>query len=263
MARTSKFEILTQEADAFGTPRAFAVYHPTLIDGLSDFAAMVRRGTDPSLASREAALSMQKNLDRHNTDISVEFAARGFDLAGKLLGRPGFANIEPAHKSSLLGIEFSRPPEMIGKYLNTKLSQWIQASSTIETATSADRYETLWRRMVEAGITDSNALGRAIMDFGLADTQSRARLMARTTSIYSYNAGALEQYTQAGVEEKEWLVTIDDATCETCKMMDGRREKVGNPFEDAGAKVGTLTIGMAIDNPPLHPNCRCCLVPVV
>ena len=91
------------------------------------------------------------------------------------------------------------------------------------------------------------------------DDETRADLIARTETIRASNYGALEGYKQSGVvNQKEWLCTEDDRLCEECSAMDGTvidlddnfQDEEDNDYEDVGA-------------PPLHPNCRCTLIPVV
>lgn len=89
--------------------------------------------------------------------------------------------------------------------------------------------------------------------------------IARTETIWSYNEGANKCYKELGVDEVEWDSTLDAATCASCKSMDGKRIKIDQPFVKQGetlAETG-LKIKQDVKHPPLHPNCRCSLQPVV
>ena len=81
-----------------------------------------------------------------------------------------------------------------------------------------------------------------VVDIGV----DRARMIARTETMYAFNAVARERYKRAGIEEVEWLAAINEATCETCIDLDGKRFKLGSEPEC-----------------PKHPNCRCTLIPIV
>ena len=76
---------------------------------------------------------------------------------------------------------------------------------------------------------------------------TRARMMARTETMYAVNQGSLIRYTQAGVEKVEWLsATEDDRVCEECEALNGQIFDIDS-----------------VPEIPLHVNCRCCTAPVV
>ena len=76
---------------------------------------------------------------------------------------------------------------------------------------------------------------------------TRARLMARTETMYAVNQGALIRYTQAGVEKVEWLsATGDDRVCDECEALNGQIFDIDS-----------------VPEIPVHPGCRCCTAPVV
>lgn len=78
--------------------------------------------------------------------------------------------------------------------------------------------------------------------------KARAATMARTETITAFNQGAELRYAQAGVTTLEWLSAHDPPrVCEECLALDGTtfRVKSNHP------------------RPPLHPNCRCTVIPVM
>lgn len=75
---------------------------------------------------------------------------------------------------------------------------------------------------------------------------NRARLMAHTETMYASNEGAKLRYSQHGVTRVEWLTAGHDNTCSQCAALNGQ------------------TFGIAQAPPcPLHPMCRCTLLPVI
>lgn len=96
----------------------------------------------------------------------------------------------------------------------------------------------------------------------------RAEMIARSESIRASNYAAEEVYKQSGIAYKEWITASDERTCPYCASMDGKRLQVGKPFWKVGQ---TLTVDdedlnfnfLDVDGPPLHPNCRCTLGPVI
>ena len=100
--------------------------------------------------------------------------------------------------------------------------------------------------------------------------RKRALLIARTETIWAHNEGAVEAYKQSGViNEVEWLTAEDERVCQWCDPMDGRTQTLGTDFFQMGDTFigrdgGKLSFGFeAIEHPPLHPQCRCSLAPVV
>ncbi|WP_292366061.1 minor capsid protein [Methanoculleus sp. UBA208] len=72
----------------------------------------------------------------------------------------------------------------------------------------------------------------------------RARLMAHTETMYACNEGALLRYRQHGIKTIEWLCAGNP--CTKCQ------ENCGKPFPINEAPPC-----------PLHPRCRCTLLPVI
>ena len=101
----------------------------------------------------------------------------------------------------------------------------------------------------------------------------RADMIARTETSRAMNEASNMTYIQSGVvKQKEWLVTEDDRTCPECLAMDGAIVDLEDTFTDASAPAQSeeeqqaaneVTESDGINCPPLHPNCRCCLVPIV
>jgi hypothetical protein len=104
-------------------------------------------------------------------------------------------------------------------------------------------------------------------------TKYRSLLIARTETIRASNGAAREAYEQSGVVEgMEWLVTIDDRTCPLCNAMSGKVVGLDENFFNLGESLtvgeGANRVTMKFDYedvgyPPLHPNCRCTVVPNV
>jgi len=81
---------------------------------------------------------------------------------------------------------------------------------------------------------------------------SRAVKIARTETLSASNQGNLQAYIQSGVvEKKEWLTALDERTCEECMAMNGQIVDINKSFS------------CGLSAPPLHPSCRCTIVPVI
>lgn len=78
--------------------------------------------------------------------------------------------------------------------------------------------------------------------------------IARTEVLRASNAGSLDAYKESGVVEAVQWLTAPDCNDE-CLDYEGRTEAVGGTFFDADYGSG--------EQPPLHVNCRCTLIPVL
>ena len=78
----------------------------------------------------------------------------------------------------------------------------------------------------------------------------QAERLVRTESNYVYNHAHKEVYKDCGVEKYEYLAAIDSRTSAQC------REHNGAIYLLKDAKVG-------VNYPPLHPNCRSTVIPVL
>lgn len=115
------------------------------------------------------------------------------------------------------------------------------------------------------GIPDLSERVRKVFD--QAD-DSRSETIARTEVIKASNFASEEAWRQSGVVEgKEWLTAEDERVEEMCAAMDGKIVSLqGSYFEEGDTlSVGdqSLTFDATNDFPPLHPNCRCTIIPVL
>lgn len=105
-------------------------------------------------------------------------------------------------------------------------------------------------RGVEAGEGISDIANRVASVFDEAEGY-RSELIARTEVIRNSNMAAEECYVAAGIEKKQWYTTPDDALCEECMDLADEIVPVGEAFSSGDYA------------PPLHPSCRCTIIPVI
>lgn len=77
-----------------------------------------------------------------------------------------------------------------------------------------------------------------------------AKRLVRTETMYQINQAQKKVYMDAGYVKYEFMATLDSRTSEVCRDNDKKE------FYFADAVVG-------INYPPLHPNCRSTVIPVV
>ena len=86
-----------------------------------------------------------------------------------------------------------------------------------------------------------------------AGTEWKALRIARTEVITGYAEGSLEGYRQSDIlTAKQWLTTGDANVDPECQLN-----------QDAGPVLLDLNFPTGHAAPPVHPNCRCMLQPVV
>lgn len=78
----------------------------------------------------------------------------------------------------------------------------------------------------------------------MGQSYKNAERLIRTETTHIYSESDRAAYNEAGVEEYEYMATLDARTCETCGALDGKVFKVKD------AKPG-------VNYPPMHPNDRC------
>ena len=101
---------------------------------------------------------------------------------------------------------------------------------------------------LEAG--DSNDVLATVLQRGYAFSPERAEMIARTETAFADVEGNIEAYKQSGqVSGKQWITGA--GCCDLCDELDGKIVPLNKPFP--GGRSG----------PPLHPNCRCDVLPVL
>jgi hypothetical protein len=156
-------------------------------------------------------------------------------------------------------LEAQANAQRIGRYVESELSrQTKKISSTGQEYYVGGDVRSIAKHLISAKLAAADPR---------INMQARAMLMARTATIWSYNEGAKLRYEDAGVTVMEWNAATDLATCPFCEELDGRRIPTRSNFFDSGdaLRVGDAEMDFpsGIDHPPLHPNCRCSLIPVL
>ena len=98
------------------------------------------------------------------------------------------------------------------------------------------------------GKSKSEAIKQLREDFGVGF--NAADRLLRTELNYIQNQAAADRYIAAGFNQYEWLTAGDERTCEQCGELDHQ------VFSFGEREVG-------VNFPPLHPNDRCTIIPVV
>lgn len=100
-------------------------------------------------------------------------------------------------------------------------------------------------------------------------TKTRSEVIARTETLRATNFGTEAGYKESGVVTgKEWLTALDERACPYCSKLNGKIIDIEGDFFKKGDEFQVedqkLKIGLTdVSYPPLHPQCRCTLIPVI
>jgi HK97 family phage portal protein len=145
--------------------------------------------------------------------------------------------------------------------LDTRLELIKSTATTSETELRASISES-----IGLGESRSQTIKRVREQF---DTRAKADRVVRTETIWAHNEGTTLAWEQSGVVTAvKWDTVADDRRCKWCRSMHNKTMSLGSNFFDKGESLtvddSTLKFGYeSIKHPPLHPNCRCQLIPII
>lgn len=194
--------------------------------------------------------------DAEFIDAAVE-AARTAEISSPIMVAI-FDAAGAAEAARIGGLDFDTANEAVVAFARDASMRFAQSM----TATTQDAI----RNAIVEGAIDGLSTDKIAERVSAAISNPvRAEMIARTETIRSANAGAMELYRQAGFKRVRWLTAATEQ-CEFCDALNGTEWDVGaNLFEVgdtvAGTSGATLTISNygAIPYPPLHPRCRCAI----
>jgi len=180
-----------------------------------------------------------------------------------------------AEQASPGGVSIPEYDDFVQRTDWPRLDHWVKTTADGAAETSSTRLQNIFDRAAKfwdpdkkQGMTSAQ-IAKQILAEGATQDKARAEMLARTGSIWASNEGAVERYKADGVAAVQWLTTEDDMTCPFCVEMDGTLAETGHNFLEAGGLLDAGGSSMkvpdsfSIQHPPLHPNCRCALIPIV
>jgi len=230
----------------------------------SEAIDLVRDGRMAAL-QEEALPRWRREMREAKRPFYYAMAQDGYDWAGAEFGDQGFID-------RLGGKEWTEPeidPELMHRRTREHVDEFIDDLTYLETDTTAqqvaDQYNAL---RSDPAVLTNRQIAQELTDHFENFSLNRARNITRTSTIWTYNQGARQQYADQGVRAAKWMVTGDDRTCEFCIPLDGKRVGMSEKFHKEGDQItglqgGSLNVAWGVDHPPLHAFCRCTLVPVI
>mgnify|MGYP005854342411 CR=1 FL=1 len=139
---------------------------------------------------------------------------------------------------------------------NPRVVTWLEVHALQSATEVNDTMKDEVRRILVEAVTSGKSItdiAGEISKFYEEQTEWRALRIARTEVIAGYNEGSLEGYRQSCVvKKKRWLTAQDDRVDEHCLKNERQGELNLESEFVSGGKA-----------PPVHPNCRCTLLPIV
>lgn len=124
------------------------------------------------------------------------------------------------------------------------------------------------RALIVAGIEQNESIDELkdrIINYSGFDA-ARAELIARTEVSRGQTGAEQTAWKESGVVTAMiWYTAEDERVDEDCADLHGKEVDIGDNFLSADELTGAgiNPYDGALNGPPLHPNCRCTLVPVV
>ena len=132
------------------------------------------------------------------------------------------------------------------------------------------------RSTIAAGIEEGesiNDLEKRILD-STAFSPARAENIARTETVRAQGKAELQVWEESGVViGKVWYTALDERVCPFCKSMHGKtftlkerifsRGQTLDVIDDQGVERSLNFDYETVTAPPLHPQCRCVLLPEI
>lgn len=127
------------------------------------------------------------------------------------------------------------------------------------------------RDAIGEGLGEDEDLSKLTKRIGnlTAFDNSRSEMIARTEVIRTQNLASIEAWKQSEVVTKKiWYTALDERVCPYCDELHGKTIEIDRSFFKTGDTLDVGDDSMDLDyedveGPPLHPDCRCTVLPVV
>lgn len=152
----------------------------------------------------------------------------------------------------LLGLSRIYSPS---RKIHETVQEFVKKMANSVVSTDSQKLEMILNEGLDQGQSVAEIEQRIRSEFsGFRKTQSEN--IARTEVLRASNAGTLDAFKQSGVVSKaQWYTARDDRVEPMCAELDGKIVPLGRAFFEDDYSSGV--------QPPLHPRCRCTLLPVI
>lgn len=234
----------------------------------AEVANRIRRGQYPIPVAGQFSWA-QKLLAGQKTD-GRSAAILGYRSASELmqnLGRPS-----PSLSDDGLTAGF----------LYTAVDSYFEQAAKRQATTFIRKAETAFKSSISAQKEDGslvNASAASIAAAVLLELKQfnsvYSMMAAQAGMVWANNEGATRLYISVGIVQWKWQTAGDERVCPFCAELQGTIVAVGDAFAQGGTRFPAQKVNAAgdevtvylqvpewnITHPPLHPRCRCVLLP--
>jgi hypothetical protein len=240
---------------------AYARFQKELRDYLrSILAEAIDVDLDQFRTGQAAQAEMIRLIAQHNIPVP--------DYVRSFLARQAYAGVEMGMSRVPVAQQVATLPDLVNQQVDeTVVRLQSQARQSLKTG-----LRSLFGDGLERGETIRELSGRVqewAKENGDIDRQVkwRATRVARTETARSLHEGQVSAWKEAGITRMKWQIAPNP--CEFCKAMSQKPHPIDEPFYNVGDRLTTSKGKIlnfdyaAVKSPPLHPNCRCTLLPIL
>lgn len=159
-------------------------------------------------------------------------------------------------------------------YINNDMVATLEKGTSKMAKGFNDETITLLNKTLAEGVQNGEGLGelKKRVNEVYGDIEGyRSERIARTETLKASNKATIEAYKQTGyVKAKQWVV--NPTACEQCQEFEGKTVPLDDTFlglgesytitDDDGEETVYTNSYDTVEEPPLHPNCECTIIPV-
>jgi hypothetical protein len=240
---------------------AYARFQKELRDYLrSILAEAIDVDLDQFRTGQAAQAEMIRLIAQHNIPVP--------DYVRSFLARQAYAGVEMGMSRVPVAQQVATLPDLVNQQVDeTVVRLQAQARQSLKTG-----LRSLFGDGLERGETIRELSGRVqewAKENGDIDRQVkwRATRVARTETARSLHEGQVSAWKEAGITRMKWQIAPNP--CEFCRSMSQKPHPIDEPFYNVGDRLTTSKGKIlnfdyaAVKSPPLHPNCRCTLLPIL
>lgn len=256
------------------TPEKIERFRLTLMRNQSRYEKQYKKVLDPIFAQQKA--EALNNLEAHSSSLTKASGQKLFDDAAydKLMTdklQPMLIDLTTTQGAIAMVFAGDEDDEFT---TSAKIRSILQRNTKKMASNFNDETLDALNATLAEGIQEGEGIGALKGRVGDVYDQVegyRQERIARTETLKASNNATVEGYRQTGyVTGKMWVVNPD--ACDECSEFDGKTIGLDDSYVNQGETYSfTNSDGDTeektndyddIDEPPLHPNCRCTIAPV-
>ena len=254
-------EIERRELEAF-TRRMNNIFGPWLRGVFEEAASRRLQGREAITFIAQRAATLAPQLAELISDAAGPY--------GQFMARAGVqAGLSQVEQAGRIRIDDEVVFDEASEYAARAAREASQRMGQSAANTHINRIE----EIIARGIEDQKTTEEVMADLKeLGFDEVSANRIARTESVRAYTEGQVDAWRESGVvTRKQWL--LSPTSCEFCEIAAREYGEQGVELDQPFFRNGDVIVNSAgqelnlkygdVNGPPLHPFCRCTLVPVM